>query len=175
MTEREFAVLIEKNPHLRVRTSLNGKAVSASELLKGSPREAAPKYRNIRLYQYEDGLVNEKSDLTGHGKITDVFDSTKEYIRWTELQLLQKAGKIRDLKRQEIFCIQEAFTYKGKRERAIDYKADFTYKRCDADEIVVEDVKAFDSNDQRYRSTKDFNLKWKLLKAKYPQHSFEIF
>jgi len=57
------------------------------------------------------------------------FDSQKEARRFDELLLLQKAGKIRELKLQVDFTLQEAYTMPdtGNRVRAIRYRADFTY------------------------------------------------
>ena len=93
------------------------------------------------------------------------FDSVKEYRRFCELRLLEKAGAITDLRRQEM-CIlippqREPDTIgvrggvkKGKViERAVTYIADFTYK--ENGKLVVEDVKGY--------RTKDYIIKRKLL------------
>ena len=64
-----------------------------------------------------------------------VFDSHKEYHRWCELRLLERAGKISDLKRQVAYELIP----KQKGERACSYVADFVYL---ADgKLVVEDCK----------------------------------
>lgn len=63
------------------------------------------------------------------------FDSQREYQRWCELKLLQRAGKITELQRQVRF---ELLPSRG-RERAVHYIADFTYRRDG--ELVVEDAK----------------------------------
>ncbi len=56
------------------------------------------------------------------------FDSQKEARRYDELMLMLKAGKIRDLKLQPQFTLQEAYTTpEGNRVRAIRYDADFSY------------------------------------------------
>lgn len=70
----------------------------------------------------------------------DVFDSTKEYCRWLDLQILEKGGSITELKRQVPLTIQEAFQYEGKRIQKIDYRADFYYRDKNGT-VVVEDVK----------------------------------
>lgn len=58
------------------------------------------------------------------------FDSQKEARRYDELAALERAGKIRDLRMQVDFTLQEAYTdSEGKRVRAIRYKADFTYHK----------------------------------------------
>ena len=77
----------------------------------------------------------------GAKKVTDpatgeVFDSKKEYYRWCELRLLQRAGKISDLQRQ----VKYELIPKQKGERACTYLADFVYKDSDGN-TVVEDTK----------------------------------
>lgn len=85
----------------------------------------------------------------------ETFDSRKEYQRWCELKLLERAGKITDLKRQvpfELIPAQyepfERYSKKtGKRlkdgqrciEQSVVYNADFVYMRNG--EQVVEDTK----------------------------------
>ena len=66
-----------------------------------------------------------------------VFDSVKEYRRWGCLRLLERAGEIKDLKRQVKFELIP----KQDGERACYYIADFTY--MENGELVVEDCKGF--------------------------------
>ena len=63
------------------------------------------------------------------------FDSVKEYHRWGCLRLLERAGAIKDLKRQ----VKYELIPKQSGERACNYIADFTY--IENGELVVEDVK----------------------------------
>ena len=100
----------------------------------------------------------------GAKKVTDpftgeIFDSSKEYRRWCELKLLQRAGRISGLKRQVTFEliptqreesteVYKAGPQKGLPkpgaviEQAVKYVADFVY--CDADgNTVVEDTKGY--------------------------------
>lgn len=63
------------------------------------------------------------------------FDSVKEYHRWGCLRLLERAGAIKDLKRQ----VKYELIPKQPGERACNYIADFTY--IENGELVVEDVK----------------------------------
>lgn len=72
---------------------------------------------------------NQKAErLTADGKVIK-FDSLKEARRYDELVLLQKRGKIRNLKLQVDFTLQEAYTTpEGQRVRAIRYRADFVYE-----------------------------------------------
>ena len=71
--------------------------------------------------------------VTVHG---ETFDSKKEAARWQDLQILQRAGLIEQLKRQVRF---EIIPKVGK-FRAKYYIADFTYL-CNG-HLVVEDVKS---------------------------------
>ena len=133
-----------------------------------------PKYRNRKVYIYEDGYIgNNKLETELHGKIKCVYDSQKEYQRWLELQMLQRTGAISNLKRQVKYILQPDFKYNGKKIRAIAYNADFQFSR-DGKEIV-EDVKGIDRKTKKPICTKDFKLKWKMLKYKYPNIMFEIY
>ena len=67
-----------------------------------------------------------------------VFDSRKEYNRWCNLRLLERAGKISDLQRQ----IKYELIPKQGTMRACNYVADFVYKDADGN-LVVEDCKGF--------------------------------
>lgn len=99
-----------------------------------------------------------------------IFDSRKEYKRYRELEMLQRAGEITDLKRQVKFVLipaqyeetNEVYT-KGKKkglkkrgtllERECSYYADFTYK--ENGKLVAEDVKGV--------KTKDYIVKRKMM------------
>ncbi len=88
----------------------------------------------------------------------ETFDSRKEYVRYRELVLLQRAGRISDLKRQVKIELIPSQRIGGKVvERACHYVADFVY--AENGEMVVEDTKGF--------RTKDYIIKRKLLLHKY--------
>lgn len=102
------------------------------------------------------------------GKIK--FHSRKEARRYDELMALLKAGKIRDLKLQKQFTLQESYvTPEGERVRAIRYAADFAYERATAPDStgvvhwvpVVEDVKS------RPTKTALYETKKKLLRERF--------
>lgn len=98
-----------------------------------------------------------------------VFDSRKEYKRWCELKMLEKAGEIQNLQRQVrielIPAIREpdrigkmGGRIKGKLiERKANYIADFVYVENGVK--IVEDVKGV--------RTKDYILKRKILLWRY--------
>lgn len=83
-----------------------------------------------------------------------VFDSKKEYIRYCELALLQKAGQISNLQRQVKYELIPSQKVGGKvAERACTYVADFVYQ--ENGKTVVEDTKGY--------KTKDYIIKRKLM------------
>jgi hypothetical protein len=93
------------------------------------------------------------------------FDSLKEYRRFCELTLLERAGQITELQRQVKFVLipaQHEPDTIGKRggvkrgkliEREVSYIADFVYHQNG--KRVVEDTKGF--------RTKDYIIKRKLM------------
>ncbi len=154
MTEKQFADLVK------------------SQKIKVPVPPKTNKYKNVKVYVYSDGSVfeqklpNKKSDM--------IFDSKKEYARFCELSLLEKSGEIFELSRQKTLKIIDDFEYDGEKIKGINYKADFFYINKDGT-VCVEDVKPLDKKSGKYKFTKDFNLKWKLLKNKYPGYKFIIF
>lgn len=115
------------------------------------------KYRNIRTQV--DGIP---------------FDSQKEARRFIELRSLLKAGKIRNLKLQPQFTLQESYvTPDGERTRAVRYVADFSYETAIHQNVqdgegnlkpvtywnfVVEDVKSQATRTAQYKIKKKLML-----------------
>ena len=103
--------------------------------------------------------INKKSrNKYGNKKVTVngvTYDSEKEYTRWRELLLLQRAGAIIDLQRQVKFVLIPS--QKGENGKVIEkecsYYADFVYRKDG--QIVVEDTKGF--------RTADYTIKRKLM------------
>ena len=97
------------------------------------------------------------------------FDSKKEARRYDELLVLLRAGKIRNLRLQAQYTLQESYiTPEGERVRAIRYVADFAYERPamqDSGTVywlpVVEDVKS------RATRTAQYEMKKKLLRERF--------
>ena len=87
------------------------------------------------------------------------FDSKKEASRYLELKLLEKAGQIRGLILQPSFELIP----KQESERAVKYIADFM--DVENEETIVEDVKGM--------KTKEYILKRKIFKHKYPNYIFK--
>ena len=95
------------------------------------------------------------------------FDSVKEYRRWCELKLLERAGAITELKRQvkfELIPVQRENVWNNAKkcfgpgkviERECSYIADFVYRDNGTMRCVVEDTKGY--------KTKDYIIKRKLM------------
>lgn len=104
-----------------------------------------------------------------------VFDSEKEYARWCELCLLEKAGVVQNLRRQVPFVLiptqyEEVVRFSQKTgkqlksktkvaEKVCLYYADFTY--LENEKLVVEDVKSEATRTETYK------IKRKLLLERY--------
>lgn len=101
-------------------------------------KEKKSKYRN-KIVKTEEG----------------VFKSEWEYERWCELKLLQRAGRITDLKKQVKFVLIDKL--EGQREMA--YFADFTY--YENGEYIVEDTKS------KPTKTATYKIKKKLMFERY--------
>ena len=151
--------------------------ISAKEYQEMLRRESAkkkPKHHNKFVYVYEDGMVSDVKTLTSHGAIVQRYDSKKEFARHRELKILERIGRIKDLRWQVPMLIQEGFTdQNGKKVRPIFYNADFSYTENGKE--IVEGVKGVDKKTGRPQTTEAFRLKWKLLAAKYPGKEFRIY
>lgn len=178
LTKEWLAETLARNPALSI--SIQGGAAKKDGApvpdvcshLKPLDNEQS-KYLNRKVYIYENGKAStEKMPELGKALVT--FDSIKEYNRARDLELMQKAGQISQLRRQIPLHIQDAFTYDGSKIRAITYVADFAYTDSNGD-YVVEDVKPFDEKRKKYRLTQAFQLKWKLVMYRYPNYKFKIF
>lgn len=86
------------------------------------------------------GAKKIKDPATGY-----VFDSRKEFNRWCELRLLERAGKISNLKRQVKYVLIPAQRDESGKllEREVSYVADFKYFDNCLEKEVVEDVKGY--------------------------------
>lgn len=99
------------------------------------------------------------------------FDSVAEGDRYRQLQLLEKSGKIRDLRRQTKYVLIPAqYRYvDGKKkliEREAYYKADFDYYEVGSGRHIVEDVKGV--------RTPEYILKRKLMLSEHDIQITEI-
>lgn len=108
--------------------------------------------------------IKPKRSKYGNVKVTDasgaVHDSTKEYRRWCELQLRERAGEISQLHRQPVFdlVVNDVLVCR--------YEADASYVENATGERIVEDTKS-----EITRKKRDYRIKVKLLKA---THGIEV-
>jgi hypothetical protein len=147
LTEEELNNIISKTGY-KVREEVKVKIIEQPEQ---QPEQKKSKYKNVKTTV--DGIK---------------FDSKKEAERYRELKMLEDKGEIDDLRLQDKFCIQNAYTSTyGERIRAICYIADFTYFASRVSgKRTIEDCKG--------KRTKEFNMKWKLMKAIFPNFEYKL-
>lgn len=110
--------------------------------------KAASKYRNVKVEnQYGS------------------FDSIKESERYPELLILERCGKISNLRKQFKIRLLNPFYLDGKWEPGIKYYADFAYEKDGR--TVIEDVKS-----EATKKKESYRIKRQLLLAKYPEIIF---
>lgn len=95
-----------------------------------------------------------------------IFDSALEAKRYRQLELMQQAGEISDLRLQEPFVLQDSFTKNGKTYRKIEYIADFVYYDNKLKKTIVEDTKGI--------KTDVFKIKQKLFEKQYQHLEIKI-
>lgn len=105
-----------------------------------------------KLYNVSKANKYHNTKFTADGYI---WDSNREYARWCELKLLERAGEIKGLERQKDFELIPKSRY----GRKIVYRADFVY--YENGQLVVEDVKS------EATKTAVYKLKKRLLAERY--------
>lgn len=118
----------------------------------------------FQAYYYGDKKNNKRKAKYNNQKIEFdgmKFDSKKEYTRFNELMMMQRAGIIDELRRQVSFEIVP----KNGTERAAYYVADFVYK--EGGKKIIEDVKS-----QITKQNPVYVLKRKLVKNIYKDYEF---
>lgn len=102
-------------------------AAELREAVSGQPGKKKSKFRN-KVVHTEDGK----------------FDSIEEHKRFLHLRLLERAGEIRELKRQVRYRLEAGGIHIS------DYVADFVYLSHDG-LLVVEDSKGFITPEYRQK------------------------
>jgi len=95
------------------------------------------------------------------------FDSQKEYRRYQELLLLEKAGQITGIVVHPSFILLDSFTWRGQLIRAITYSPDFAYTEKGVN--VIEEVKG-----GKATRTQAFEIRRKLFLNRYPEYDYRI-
>ena len=144
ITAQESAV--RERVRAEKRERLRAAQAKANEIRAYSERQGKNKYHNHKSMRMIDGKPVQ-------------FDSRREAERWDELALLQRAGRISDLKRQVRYrLIPEQRDARGHViERPCDYYADFVYTKDGR--TVVEDAKG--------HRTPEYIIKRKLMLRVY--------
>lgn len=185
MDEEQLQALLIQNPSLSISKH---SVIAADKKDTAVVKDGQNKYHNYPVYVYEDGFVfdssierlsrkeisqRQKALTNDHGHVKEHFDSKKEYLRHICLKQMERAGAISQLKRQYRLVIQPAFDYQNEHLQAVTYCADFIYE--ENGRTVVEDVKGYDNKTGTWLTTQVFDLKWKLLKAKYQDYDFRLY
>lgn len=79
---------------------------------------------------------NERSEIDGQ-----TFHSVREMERYCHLKLLQRAGRISELRCQVPFELAPAVVVQGRKRPPLRYVADFVYREAGAAALTIEDVK----------------------------------
>lgn len=95
------------------------------------------------------------------------FDSKKEGMRYLELRLLQKAGKIERLMLQKPFDLIPTRKYGNETVRGCKYIADFYYWDKENNEYVAWETKGYE--------TPDYKIKKKIFLEKYVRNGEVVF
>ena len=152
-------------------------SIDPSRLGPNAQRQILQKLGEIQRAKEEKYHNKADQRVAKSGKAI-TFKSQKEAARYDELMLLLKAGKIRDLRLQPQYTLQEAYTTpEGEHIYALKYVADFSYEErvmrkyqqdggysyeyVEEWELVVEDVKSRPTRTQIYITKK------KLMREKY--------
>lgn len=128
-------------PHLRLP---EGKTSLSLDEFKQLQEDSKSSAKGEGKKQGRPSKFNAIAVQTEHGR----FDSKMEYQRFLQLQLLERAGKISNLKKQVSYPLIAGDTL------VCTYIADFVYE--ENGKLVVEDSKGF--------KTKEYQLKKKLMK-----------
>ena len=170
--------------------------IDISQLSPAAQRQAMEKIAALERDKAKRKMATQEQaeQQKKHGKYHNVkdsrgdikFDSKAEARRFDELMLMLQTGEIRDLRLQQNFTLQEAYTLpNGNRVRPIVYRADFVYERKVQTRIVesrsgqahddtvwvkvVEDVKG-----GKATKTRVYAIKKKLLQEKFGIEVTEI-
>lgn len=117
----------------------------------------------MKISEYK-ALIKKPKKSKYKNKKTNGYDSTREARRAHQLKLMEKQGLISNLREQVPFELIKSFKdSSGKTERGVKIIVDFVYQENGFD--VADDSKGF--------RTKDYILKRKMFKVKYPQYIFK--
>jgi len=133
------------------------KPIKCSECNGENFIDSSTKFGNVPIHEcdqcgahYEENKPSKCNQCDG--KVFVRHASTREFYRWRELQLMQKGGFIKKLKRQVRYPVEI------NSKKVCSYVADFVYYTAKG-KFVIEDSKG--------RQTPLFKLKQKMVEAYY--------
>lgn len=95
------------------------------------------------------------------------FPSQREARRFDQLMLQLRAGVIRNLKLQQSYTLQSAYTTpEGEHVRGITYRADFSYERATPPDVIGEVYWLPVVEDAKGKRTDVYTMKKKLMKER---------
>lgn len=129
-------------------------------------RYRSNKYGAIRTWGLPDGTLIPNTGLTEEQKQQLIassgilFASKREAERFRDLLLLSRTGHIKNLQLQPAYPLEVNGQKITPREFKLDFQYDFE------GETIVEDVKG--------QETREWKVKWNLVKALYPGIKFKV-
>lgn len=121
------------------------------------PQKKPSKYRATPCW-VTPALIVVTDPLSGTTPGAIRFDSRREAVRWTELKLQERDGRISNLVRQRRFPLMVRRSSDGIEEAVTTYVADFVYSDKDG-RLIVEDAKGV--------RTEAYRLKRRHFEAQY--------
>lgn len=135
---------------------------SLQSRINAASSKPAPVSREAALAQRAEKKAQKRNKYGAKATTVDgiEFDSKAEAKRYVQLKAMEKAGQVVDLRIQVPFELIPAQDKAGRKERAVVYVADFTYRDSDG-AFVVEDTKSAPTK------TREYVIKRKLMLQVY--------
>lgn len=92
MSKEEFEEMIKTHPTLKIQGQNPADLSCQQRKTSGDRKPPVGKYRNVKVYIFEDGFASENRNESNHGKPVSCFDSRKEYARYLQLAEMESAG-----------------------------------------------------------------------------------
>lgn len=121
-------------------------------------RERRSKYNAKRCMVTRDLVLVEILSKKEVEKGDIYFDSKGEARRYIDLKMLERFGKIKNLKLQVPHTLLEGFIYENKKYTDIVYVSDFEYDLIDEKVHVVEDKKGYRTDVYRMKKKMLLNV-----------------
>lgn len=138
-------------------TTLHKKWLKSDPAYRSAYKALAPEYK--KRSKYRNTVVGEDGEPYDPEIHKERFDSKAEWKRWKELQLLERAGEVRVLRRQVRYPLVVNGVHLG------DYVSDFDYYEPYNKPAMLSPMWAPIVEDSKGVQTPEFKIKRKLMKA----------